>query len=129
VTSKEPELAKPNQKAPTLQKKDSIYSRLAKKKPKSLTFSMPSGKLSRYERDRAIIQHSNLTVFPSKPLPLHNTTSFISNNNNNNSSKNSNKNVNNNSAQPRSETDGKRSGGGNSFQPVGLCTMKERMCT
>jgi hypothetical protein len=121
------ELTKPNEKTTGLQKKDSIYSRLAKKKPKSLTFSMPSGKLSRYERDRAIIQHSNLTVFPSKPLPLH-----ISNNNNSSSSSYNNNNFKKNgheSNRHRSNSKGElNSSGGNSsniFQPVGLCTMKE----
>ena len=109
------EPTKPKVKATGLQKKDSIYSRLAKKKPKSLTFSMPNGKLSRYERDRAIIQHSNLTVFPSKPLPLHNNNN---NNNNNNNKKNGH--------EGSSKVDAKRSGGvASSYQPVGLCTMKE----
>ena len=123
---KPPELEKPKPKAPGLQKKDSIYSRLAKKKPKSLTFSIPNGKLSRYERDRAIIQHSNLTVFPSKPLPLHNN-----NNNNNNNNSNNNKNGNNSSDNRRNGTDiNSRADGGNntnsnSFQPIGVCTMKE----
>jgi uncharacterized protein YdcH (DUF465 family) len=130
VNQKAAEVIKPKLKTTALQKKDSIYSRLAKKKPKSLTFSMPSGKLSRYERDRAIIQHSSLTAFPSKPLPLHNN-----NNNNNNFNKNnkngpvssnrcqSNKtdvnNTNNNSAA------GNSGSGSNNYQHYGLCTMKE----
>ncbi|XP_023345854.1 uncharacterized protein LOC111714872 [Eurytemora carolleeae] len=94
-----------------LQKKDSIYAKLALRKPKNLSFSIPTGKLSRFERDSAIIQQNKVTSFSSKQIPNINNNNM--NNNNNSNCKN------NNMYSSQNNSSNNINGAG-----TGFCTMK-----